>query len=131
MSGFRLGERDEDVYQYGARVDQFVYGFGRWSAVYRAAEAQTLAAGSDLQLARLAAANLARTAVASVRFARADVGVSRDRLDLRLSELEDASNLFEAGRVARIDVRQAQIDAIDAANRLRASEAGIGLRFRI
>ncbi|MFW5829576.1 MAG: TolC family protein, partial [Planctomycetota bacterium] len=109
VDGFRtgvgIGTTNED-YRAQLSARQLLYGFGARAAAWA--------------LTRRDVAYQARSAIAALFLARQRVAIAEARLELREAEYADAENLFAAGSIAAIDVRQAELSRIQAEDSLRA-----------
>ncbi|QTA91901.1 TolC family protein [Desulfonema magnum] len=64
-----------------------------------------------------------RMAFDTVLYQKAALDILKDRVEQRLTELEDAQDLREAGMVTSLDVRQAKLSLNFAKNELKSGEA--------
>lgn len=113
----------ENDYRLDLSGEQLIYAFGRREAVRERSRALVDSSRAELSRARLEAGMRARTALADVWLSEADLVIARERLSQRHDELEDARDLFEVGKVAEIDVREASIRLIQSEDSLRSVQA--------
>jgi outer membrane protein TolC len=118
-------DEKNELYRGAVGVRQFLYGFGSRSAAKQRGRGDIAQADANKQLTDRELAYQTRFAVGSVWHARQRVAIARARLELRTKEHQDASQLYQAGRIASIDVRQAEVSRIQAADGLSVERVNL------
>ncbi len=119
----------DTIYTAGLQVKQFLYGFGIRHAALAGGQAQVALGTAFEQQTETAVSLATRNAFAAVQFAQARLRIAVAQKEIREKEWQDAQLLLKAGRITRIDERQAFLLYTDAQQAESEAETHIRTQF--
>ena len=125
FNGQRTNVDAYDTWSAGLRVDQFIYGFGKRSALQSDSQGLQDSASAQFDGTKRDVELLTRNAVIDWTLAQAGVRISKRRQIRRTEELKLVKVLKDAGLSDALEVGQAELEVINTNNEVTATESNV------